>query len=745
VAIAAGIAALVVVLAVVTGLWRKSVRETRRAESVKLLTLGKQALATERTSALAYAITSLELADIPETRRLALEALWAGPPATVVPWKGFGRIAFSPDGRYLVRAISGVLQVFPRDGGPAVTLLEFEGRGLFRFSFSADSRLLIASANRSMGEVRVWETDSWRETRVLQVPGVLTAYGFIEPGTNSVLTVGFRSDDPKATNVSGSTPGTWSLHRWPLENGPPQLVGSAPGTLAPAAGPDFERDLIVVGQGSEVHLHRLSTFGREPPRVIARSPDGHVMSQAVFDPSAERVALIDAALNLDLWPLEGDGHQPEVELDSKVTWAAFSPDGSHVATASDSRGADGRLWDLRGPAVAAPLGFDNGMLEMQSVAFSPDSRWLATAGSGFKMALWPLTDRYPRILFTRDPEARSEAFAVGGSRRPTSIAYAPDGSRLYVVTAMDGVKVWPLSGGAGQEPWYLFRGDVASGWTAVDPGGRFLLIGTLGGAFKVPLDGSPPDLIDDAPTRFIALSSDGRRAAVRTGDPGILAVVDLKTGRRWEVEAPGEGKPDQWGYAFDPEGRLLVARGGVLSRCDYVSGSAEVLLDEGVGMVHRPQGSQRLLLQMFDGRLSMLDLDDGSLAQLCSRDGQIAFDIDPSFEVMVIGHQDGSISVGLTSGGEAHLLLGHEGPIVDVRLSTDRQWIASLGDDDTIRLWPMPDLTKPPLHTLPRAQLIAKLKSLTNLRAVPDEESYTGYKLEPDFTAYRGWETVPSW
>jgi WD40 repeat protein len=232
---------------------------------------------------------------------------------------------------------------------------------------------------------------------------------------------------------------------------------------------------------------------------------------------------------------------------------------------------------------------------------------------------------------------------------------------------------------------------------------------------------------------------------VRTGDPGILAVVDLKTGRRWEVEAPGEGKPDQWGYAFDPEGRLLVARGGVLSRCDYVSGSAEVLLDEGVGMVHRPQGSQRLLLQMFDGRLSMLDLDDGSLAQLCSRDGQIAFDIDPSFEVMVIGHQDGSISVGLTSGGEAHLLLGHEGPIVDVRLSTDRQWIASLGDDDTIRLWPMPDLTKPPLHTLPRAQLIAKLKSLTNLRAVPDEESYTGYKLEPDFTAYRGWETVPSW
>jgi len=34
---------------------------------------------------------------------------------------------------------------------------------------------------------------------------------------------------------------------------------------------------------------------------------------------------------------------------------------------------------------------------------------------------------------------------------------------------------------------------------------------------------------------------------------------------------------------------------------------------------------------------------------------------------------------------------------------------------------------------------------MTNLRAVPDEESYTGYRLEPDFSAYRGWAEVPTW
>ncbi len=63
--------------------------------------------------------------------------------------------------------------------------------------------------------------------------------------------------------------------------------------------------------------------------------------------------------------------------------------------------------------------------------------------------------------------------------------------------------------------------------------------------------------------------------------------------------------------------------------------------------------------------------------------------------------------------------------------------------DKTIRLWPMPDLTKPPLHTLPREELIAKLKTLTNLRVVRDPESATGWKLTHD--PFPGWETVPTW
>ena len=69
--------------------------------------------------------------------------------------------------------------------------------------------------------------------------------------------------------------------------------------------------------------------------------------------------------------------------------------------------------------------------------------------------------------------------------------------------------------------------------------------------------------------------------------------------------------------------------------------------------------------------------------------------------------------------------------------------VASAGEDNTLRLWPMPDLSKPPLHTLPHDELIAKLHSLTNIRVVRDEESSTGWNVKVG--PFPGWAEVPTW
>jgi WD40 repeat protein len=100
------------------------------------------------------------------------------------------------------------------------------------------------------------------------------------------------------------------------------------------------------------------------------------------------------------------------------------------------------------------------------------------------------------------------------------------------------------------------------------------------------------------------------------------------------------------------------------------------------------------------------------------------------------------VRVGLATGEEPHLLLGHSGSVSAVAISPDGKWVASASGAE-IFLWPMPDLSKTPLHTLPHDELIAKLGSLTNLRAVRDETSDTGWTIE--IGPFPGWREVPTW
>ena len=75
---------------------------------------------------------------------------------------------------------------------------------------------------------------------------------------------------------------------------------------------------------------------------------------------------------------------------------------------------------------------------------------------------------------------------------------------------------------------------------------------------------------------------------------------------------------------------------------------------------------------------------------------------------------------------------------MSVAVSPDGRWIASgSGHDEAIHLWPMPDVSEPPLHTLPLEELIARLKAVTNLRTVPTDRERTSYRHEA--SPFPGW------
>jgi WD40 repeat protein len=289
---------------------------------------------------------------------------------------------------------------------------------------------------------------------------------------------------------------------------------------------------------------------------------------------------------------------------------------------------------------------------------------------------------------------------------------------------------------------------------AVSPNGEYF---AASGARKMVIgrdDGEDPTILaSDQGTGFLAVtfSRDNRLVAVMQGiydrKKAVYRVWEVATGREVAVL----DLPDyvfNLGSSFSSDGRLLIATSKGVVAWDVTTGDHEVLVEIDAGILAASEDGRRLLvIEMGEGGISQeaagspvfFDLDAGTRTRLdthgerpwniaLSRDGTMA----------VTAGMDGFVRVGPVTGEDPHLLVGGRSTIADPAFDPLGRWIVSGSD-----LLPMPDLSKPPLHTLPRAQLIAKLETLTNIRVVRDPESSTGWKLTHE--PFQGWETVPTW
>jgi len=244
-------------------------------------------------------------------------------------------------------------------------------------------------------------------------------------------------------------------------------------------------------------------------------------------------------------------------------------------------------------------------------------------------------------------------------------------------------------------------------------------------------------------------------------DSRFVAVMDGVRDRRksvyrvWEVATRREvavlDLPDyafNLGSSFASDGRLLIATSTGVVAWDVTTGDHEVLVEIDAGILAASEDGRRLLvIEMGEGGMSQeaagspvfFDLDAGTRTRLDThgeRPWNIALSKDGT--MAVTAGVDGFVRVGPVTGEDPHLLVGGRSMVADPAFDPLGRWIVSGRD-----LLPMPDLSKPPLHTLPQSELIAKLKTLTNIRVVRDPESSTGWKLTHE--PFQGWETVPSW
>jgi len=342
------------------------------------------------------------------------------------------------------------------------------------------------------------------------------------------------------------------------------------------------------------------------------------------------------------------------------------------------------------------------------------------------------------------------------------------------------VLVWPLWTSPESEPLVLRargqgRQELRPDELEISADGALAIVAEQSqrGFWLLPLDGSPGTARERTGevgmVTGLKLAPDDRRLAFGLalwGRPEVASVrvLDLVTGET-RILRPEEttgacvmNSPDfgpAEGPLWLPDGRF-VSEGALGLRLwdldDASSRQLRACRDSATPprLVATPDSSA--VLTLFNPKpapgasstLLITELATGVAREITAHGRRLsAMGLDPTGRALVTGDMRGVVRVGTLAGGEPHLLFGHSGPVTGVAVSPDGRWVASASNDDTIRLWPMPDVSKPPLHTLPYEDLLEKLRSLTNVRVVADPDSATGYSLETG--PFPGWKDLPTW
>ena len=753
VAVAALLIVLTSGLAVVERARETAVDEARRAEASKLTALAHVELEKYPTGAFAYALKSLETYDNEEARRFVVEVLQRGPLALIAPLEAPNyNVAVSPNGEWIALNGKGNVSVLHRSGGPPRHLLARSSSLHHPPAFTPRSDRLFLGGEGD--EIQSWSLPELEELEPLAFEGptrffvrgdrLVTITQGREEGSDA--TVESRRLDEGVSSVStllGRTPRAWAKH---------------PGVRLDPSG---ARLALPLGN-EELHLLQLSPSGVTPSaRLVGRHPeDLYYFDGVAFHPRANAIVSQDAAGVIRLWSLEpSSGTRPlrTWEGPKRYGHPRFSPDGSLFAL----RAANVlHVWNLDAPAQADPFVMRQATQANPYITFGPEGRWIVAANAA-SAVFWPLSHRYPRVM-------RGLPLAV----RHHFVAFTPDGAGVLTGTQADGVRLWPVSFQDGKESRYVISD---SGMTAMDPTGKYVVAeapdfsspSARPRMVLAPIEPGPlrklPDSTEAPGILFPRLTFDlrGRLVATAPGrgprDAKVIRIWDLESGEQ-RVLGPLAGADEdlQGGFydlGFASDGRLISLSPDGLRGWRVEDGTPEVLkvgTDWDLESTFGINADGRRLLLAFAPRhatknefeLAYVDLETGDERPLTSHGGRVrSVALNAAGTLVVTGDRDGVVRVGSASGEEPHLLYGHGDEVFAVAVSPDEEWIASVAGDGTLRLWPMPK--GPPLHTLPYEELLAKLRTLTNLRAVEDDSAPSGYRFEVG--PFPGWAEVPDW
>jgi WD40 repeat protein/tRNA A-37 threonylcarbamoyl transferase component Bud32 len=546
-------------------------------------------------------------------------------------------------------------------------------------------------------ELKIWDAETGKEP--VQFPpeeGWVSALAFSKDGAR-IVTAGFQTltvwDAPSGKELLRVKAHEF-LIRSVAFSPDGKRIASASGTPV-GGGRQASGEVRVWDADSGKELLTLTGLPHWA-NTVAFSPDGKYLAAGLGDlyvvapDRPGEVRVWDAATGKEVYNLQGHG--------GWVTSVAFSPDSRHLASASADRTV--RVWELRtGREVLTLRGHSRWV---RAVAFSPDGRVLGSAGDDQIVKLW-------------DAATGNEMLTLRGHRHPVqAIAFSPHGGRLAsaggTANGPGEVKIWDIT--TSPEARTLRGHTAAVTGVAFSPDSKQLASVSESMSSARPGEALLWDLasgrmVETIRGRFmgftrVTFSPDGLMIATAGGEG--IEFWDRVTGQRLLV-LPLRVHPT-FGLGLSPDGKWAAAAGvGGLVVWERATGKEHLNFRAHTiytsGLAFSPD-SRNLATCTWGGNYSegagkpakqapnevkVWDVENGKEVRVL-RGGGLAVVYSPRGEQLASSGTDGSVQVWDAATGQ-HLfsLRGHTAAVRSLVYSPDGTRIITGSADHTVKVW----------------------------------------------------------